>query len=80
MIELPGSVAENIDRFLRRTPLSFVVVHDIKRTAAAAYAPQKMPSSYVIDRKGVIRHVFSSQIRARKHVDEALAVVERLRA
>jgi len=36
--------------------------------------------TYVIDRKGVIRHVFSSQLRARKHVDEALAVVKRLRA
>jgi peroxiredoxin Q/BCP len=36
--------------------------------------------TYVIDRKGVIRHVFSSQLRARKHVGEALAVVKRLRS
>lgn len=36
--------------------------------------------TYVIDRKGVIRHVFSSQLRARQHVAEALGVLETLRA
>jgi len=36
--------------------------------------------TFVIDRKGTIRHVFSSQLRARKHVDEALAIVQRLSA
>ena len=35
--------------------------------------------TYVIDRTGVIRHVFSSQLRAKQHVAEALAVVKRLR-
>src|SRR5690606_13145388 len=35
--------------------------------------------TFVIDREGVIRHVFSSQLRAKQHVAEALAVVKRLR-
>ena len=35
--------------------------------------------TYVVDREGVIRHVFDSQIRATRHVEEALAVVKRLR-
>lgn len=48
---------ENARKFLRRTPLSFTVVHDAKRAAANAYAPPKMPSSYLIDRRGVIRFV-----------------------
>ncbi len=34
--------------------------------------------TYVIDRAGVIQHMFSSQLRATKHVGEALEVVERL--
>lgn len=34
--------------------------------------------TFVIDRQGVIRHVFNSQLRAKKHVDEALGVVRRL--
>jgi peroxiredoxin Q/BCP len=36
--------------------------------------------TYVIDRAGVVRHVFNSQIRARKHVEEALRLVRSLRA
>ena len=34
--------------------------------------------TFVIDRQGVVQHVFSSQLRARKHVAEALEVVQRL--
>ena len=47
----------NMDKFLRRTKLSFRVVHDAARGVAARYAPTKMPSSYVIDRNGLVRHV-----------------------
>jgi peroxiredoxin Q/BCP len=34
--------------------------------------------TYVIDKQGVIRHAFNSQINATKHVDEALAVLKTL--
>jgi thioredoxin-dependent peroxiredoxin len=34
--------------------------------------------TYVIDREGTIQHVFNSQIQARRHVSEALAVVKRI--
>ena len=34
--------------------------------------------TFVIDRDGVIRHHFGSQINATKHVDEALSVVREL--
>ncbi len=36
--------------------------------------------TFVIDRGGVVRHGFASQLRARQHVDEALTVVRRLLA
>lgn len=32
--------------------------------------------TYVIDKKGVVRHVFSSQLRADKHIDEALQTLK----
>jgi cytochrome c biogenesis protein CcmG/thiol:disulfide interchange protein DsbE len=48
---------KNVQRFLSGTPLSFRVVHDRGRTVAERYAPAKMPSSFLIDRKGVVRHV-----------------------
>ena len=34
--------------------------------------------TFVIDREGVVRHVFNSQLQATKHVDEALAVLRTL--
>ncbi len=34
--------------------------------------------TYVIDRQGVIRHAFNSQIQAKRHVQEALGVVRSL--
>lgn len=44
-------------RFLRKVPVDFPVVHDAAHSVAKSYAPPTMPSSYIIDRKGVIRHV-----------------------
>jgi peroxiredoxin len=57
-------VGVNVDReernarqFLRRTRVSFPVVHDESHSLADRYAPPTMPSTYVIDRRGVVRHV-----------------------
>lgn len=49
--------ADNVQRFLSATPLSFRVVHDRGGAVADRYAPAKMPSSFLIDRKGVVRYV-----------------------
>lgn len=34
--------------------------------------------TFVIDRQGVVRHVFSSQFRPKKHVEEALEILKKL--
>ena len=44
-------------RFMRKVPLDFPVVHDAKKAVAKRYEPPTMPSSYLVDKKGVIRHV-----------------------
>lgn len=49
--------AENMARFLRTSPLSFPVVHDAEGKVAGRYEPPKMPSSYIVDKKGLVRHV-----------------------
>ena len=36
--------------------------------------------TYVVDREGVVQHVFNSQMHALRHVEEALLVVRRLAA
>jgi peroxiredoxin Q/BCP len=35
-------------------------------------------ATFVIDRKGIVRHVFVSQLRFGRHAEEALEVVKRL--
>ena len=34
--------------------------------------------TYVIDKEGVVRHVFSSQMEAQRHVEEALGILKQL--
>lgn len=45
--------------FLSKNKASFATLHDSAKKNAAAYGPTTMPTSYLIDRKGVIRHVHS---------------------
>ena len=37
--------------------LSFQSSHDAEHTLAEAFDPPRMPSSYVIDQKGIVRHI-----------------------
>ncbi|UCC99699.1 MAG: peroxiredoxin [Phycisphaerales bacterium] len=70
--------------FARGHRLPFVLLADTDGSLRKAY---KVPSTlgiipgrvtYVIDKEGVVRHIFSSQISADRHVTEALGMVRRL--
>ena len=43
--------------FAEKQKAAFPLVHDSAHKAAAFFKPATMPSSYLVDRKGVIRHV-----------------------
>jgi thiol-disulfide isomerase/thioredoxin len=43
--------------FLAKYPASFSVMADVSKQCAKDFAVKAMPSSYIIDRKGVIHHV-----------------------
>ena len=45
------------ERFLQRVPVSFPLVADPNDAVARAFDVQAMPSGYLVDRKGVVRHV-----------------------
>ncbi len=45
------------DRFLKRVVVSFPLVADARDAAARAFDVKAMPSGYLVDRKGVVRHV-----------------------
>jgi len=77
-------IAVNVDEktadgraFLQRFPVDFAVAVDPRGDVASLYDVQDMPSSYLIDRRGVVRAVhrgFNPQA-ARSVRDEALALL-----
>jgi peroxiredoxin Q/BCP len=64
--------------------LPFILLSDSDGAVRKAYGVKKtfglVPGrvSFVIDKNGIVRHVFSSQSRATAHVGEALAVLKSL--
>jgi cytochrome c biogenesis protein CcmG, thiol:disulfide interchange protein DsbE len=47
----------NVKSFLKQLPVSFNIVHDADHKVAGRFKPPRMPSSYVADRNGIVRHV-----------------------
>lgn len=72
------------EAFKKKHRLPFTLLSDPKGTAARAFGVKKMfgllPGrvTFVIDRAGVIRHRFDSQVRVQAHVTEALQIVKTL--
>ncbi|HEY2736453.1 MAG TPA: TlpA disulfide reductase family protein [Polyangiales bacterium] len=48
---------DNIKEFLQKMPLSFPIVHDSAHQVSGRFSPPRMPSSYIVDRKGIVRYV-----------------------
>jgi peroxiredoxin Q/BCP len=73
-------------RFATKHKLPFLLLSDTTGETHARYGvtkklgfiPDRM--TFVIDREGIVRHVFQSMLRMRAHVDESLATVRRLRS
>ena len=77
---------ESHKRFAEHHRLPFLLVSDRDKELQKAYGVPKtmglLPGrvTYVIDRAGIVRHVFNSQLNAKRHVREALEVVKGLSA
>ncbi len=69
------------EAFVAKYNLPFVLLSDPQGSVRARYGVKRSLGliegrvTFVIDRKGVVRHVFSSQIRPKKHVEEALRIL-----
>jgi peroxiredoxin Q/BCP len=82
-----GVSSQSVDshnRFAVANKLPFILLSDQDGKARKLYG---VPSTfgflpgrvtYVIDKKGVVRHVFSSQSQPTKHIEEALKIVKDL--
>lgn len=67
LVVLGVNIDNDIDaarKFLKEMPVSFQVVNDAQKSVAKAYAPPTMPSSYIIDKRGVVHVVHAGFRRA----------------
>jgi thioredoxin-dependent peroxiredoxin len=85
VIGVSGDTAESHTKFAGRHRLPFRLVSDADGAIRASYGVPKtlglLPGrvTYLIDRNGMVRHVFSSQLRPTQHVAEALRVLKEIR-
>lgn len=72
--------------FAQQQRLPFILLADPENTLRYLYGVPKtlfiLPGrvTYVIDRQGIVRHIFNAQLASQKHVDEALRIVKNLAA
>jgi peroxiredoxin Q/BCP len=84
VIGVSGDSAARHQAFASNHRLPFVLVSDKGGKARRAFGVPKslglLPGrvTYVIDREGIVRHVFSSQFAADRHVKEALDALRKL--
>lgn len=85
--EVIGISSDSLDAhaaFARRHSLPMQLVADIGGKVRAQYGVKStlglIPGreTYIIDKQGVVRHVFRSQLRFKNHVAESLAVLHAL--
>jgi len=86
VIGISGDSGASHQQFADRLRLPFVLLSDRDGSVRARYGVAKtlgiLPGrvTFVIDKQGMVRHIFSSQFRPAQHVQEALGVLRKLRA
>ena len=84
VIGVSGDSATQHQAFAANHRLPFVLVSDSEGRVRRAFGVPKsmglLPGrvTYVIDKEGIVRHVFSSQFAADRHVKEALEVIRKM--
>jgi peroxiredoxin Q/BCP len=84
VIGISSQSVDSHNRFVMLNKLPFILLSDESGKVRELYG---VPSNlgilpgrvtYIIDKKGIVRHVFSSQLNATKHVEEALRIVKEI--
>jgi peroxiredoxin Q/BCP len=86
VIGISSDDAASHEGFANKHRLPFILLSDTDGAVRKAYGvpatlgllPGRM--TFVIDQDGVIRHIFNSQLRAARHVEEALGTLKQLAA
>ena len=87
--EVAGISSDSVDShqgFASKHRLPFILLSDERGEVRKRYGVKSsfgiLPGrvTYVIDQDGIVRHVFSSQLDAQRHVPEALATLDQIRS
>jgi len=84
VIGVSGDSVGSHKKFLDKYLLPFTLLSDPKGKIRALYGSTKafglLPGRYtfIIDKNGVVRHIFTSETNMKKHVDEALKVLREI--
>jgi len=76
--------AESHKKFLDAYKLPFTLLSDVQGQARKLFGATKalgfLPGrfTFIIDKKSIVRHIFTSEIDMKKHVDEALRVLREI--
>jgi peroxiredoxin Q/BCP len=85
VIGISADSADSHRRFSERFRLPYTLLADVDGAVRAQYGVPRtlglFPGrvTYLIDRDGIVRHIFSSQFQPWRHVPEALKILEGLR-
>ncbi len=86
VVGVSSDSVESHQGFAARYRLPFILLSDSGGSVRTLYGVERTMGilagrvTYVIDRDGVVRHIFSSQLNATKHVREAIATLQSLAA
>jgi peroxiredoxin Q/BCP len=84
VIGVSSQSADSHQRFASTNLLPFILLSDEDGRVRKLYG---VPSTlglipgrvtYIIDKKGIVRHIFSSQFNPTKHIDEALKTIKEI--
>lgn len=81
VIGISSDTEESHRQFARKYHLPFILLSDSKGAVRKRYGVAAtmglLPGrvTYIIDKQGVVRHMFSSQLAVEKHVTEALNIL-----
>ena len=84
VIGISGDAGRNQQQFASQHHLPFLLATDtdgqIRRVLGVPKSLGIFPGrvTYVVDKRGVIRHIFNSQLDAERHVKEALAILREI--
>jgi peroxiredoxin Q/BCP len=84
VIGVSAGTVESHKAFAEHHNLPFTLLSDLDNnvrklygaTSTLGFIPGRV--TFIIDKKGVVRHVFSSQLQPEKHIEEAKEVLKRI--